>query len=148
MNKTVVVKDQAWILAPPEIVWDFTQDYSRRADWDRSILQASVLAETPQRRVQIVAVGNLSCVFQYRQSERPRRTSLSMVDVRSPLVAGGGGAWAYEPDRGGTRWEVTNTLVLRNALLYVLFGRIVGWQLRRATRRALEMVKAMIEGRS
>ena len=56
MNATVE------IAARPEAVWDYTQDYARRTQWDASVLKARVEIDAPERLVWIRGVG-LECRF-------------------------------------------------------------------------------------
>lgn len=144
-NKATVTHS-IWIAHPPEEVWDFTQDYARRPTWDSTVLDAEVLRVDPVPRVRVRCAGGLRAVFQYRQFDRPSRTSLAMEEVRSPLVVGGGGAWSYEARDGGTVWTQTNTLVLRPGGGYRVILPLVRWQLGVSTRRAMERVKRELEG--
>ncbi len=126
-------------------MWDFTQDYARRPQWDANVLAADVLPGEGPPRVRLRLRGGVECVFQYKVFDRPRRTSLAMTDVRSPLLAGGGGAWTYEARDGGTWWTQTNTIVFRNGALALCFGTVARWQLARGTRRAMRTAKQVLE---
>ncbi|MGH2591930.1 MAG: SRPBCC family protein, partial [Anaerolineae bacterium] len=55
MSANVTVKESIWIAAPIETVWDYTQDYAQRHDWDDSILEAEVVQEEPARLIHIRA---------------------------------------------------------------------------------------------
>jgi hypothetical protein len=121
--------------APPERVWDYTQDWTRRTEWDALILDATILAAEP-RRVRVTARG-ATFLVRYKLTDRPRKTSLVMAEMTSRWFAGGGGSWVYEAIEGGTRWTQTNTVTLRSDLVRLLFGWLVRWQLARATRRAM-----------
>lgn len=145
MPGPIVVQQRIRIEAPPEVVWDFTQDYTRRLQWDPSLLSCEVLEREPRLRVAVRAPGALQCVFEYRLLERPHRTSVAMTEVRSALVAGGGGAWTYRADGGGTWWEVTNSITLKSRLAGLLLGPLIRWQLGRTTRVALQRAKRAIE---
>ena len=138
----VTASAELFIARPPEIVWDFTQDYSRRSSWDRSILDATVLESSPLPRIRIRGAGGLSGVLQYKLFDRPRRTSVVLVDVKSRWVTGGGGSWSYESASGGTLWTQTNSLELKHAWL----GALARWTLRRETQRAMKAAKRMLEG--
>ena len=126
-------------------MWDFTQDYTRRAQWDDNVLSAEVLPGEGPLRVRLRLRGGVECVFQYKVLDRPRRTSLAMTEVRSRLLSGGGGAWTYEARDGGTWWTQTNALVLRSGLLALCFGAVARWQLARGTRRAMCAAQRMLE---
>ena len=143
----VTVSESIVVRAAPEVVWDFTQDFARRASWDATVLEARVLSETPVRRVRIRGVGGLTCVLEYKLFERPRRTSLAMVEVEgSKLVAGGGGSWSYEPTSAGTLWTQTNTLAIADGPFAWLVRPLARMQLRRATREAMAIAARKIEG--
>src|SRR5882672_2740781 len=144
----VTVTENLQIARPPEVVWDFTQDYSRRAQWDQGILTAEVLAPSPALRVRVRAAGGVRGVFEYKLFDRPRRTSVVLTEVQSALLAGGGGSWSYEARDGGTWWTQTNSLRFKNGILFALLGGLVRWQLRSGTRKAMQTAKQMLEARS
>ena len=133
------------VAASPEAVWDYTQDYGHRAEWDPSILEARVESEgAPERVVWIRGAGSLQCRLRYKQFERPSRTSLAMFDVHSPLFSGGG-SWSYEPAGSGTRWTQQNSLVFRRPWQGQLLGALLRWWLQRTTESAMRRVKAHLE---
>jgi hypothetical protein len=47
-----------------------------------------------------------------------------------------------------TRWNQTNTIVLKDGLLSKLIAPLVRWQFRRATLEAMRSAKAHLEGSS
>lgn len=140
----ITVAESIYVQVTPSALFDFTQDYTRRVQWDASILEAVVLETRPVPRVRIRARG-MRAVFQYRQFERPRRTSLAMEEVESAWIAGGGGSWSYEERDGGTLWTQTNTLIVRDGWWRALFVPAIRGRLRSATRRTLERAKQMVE---
>jgi uncharacterized protein YndB with AHSA1/START domain len=141
----ITVKESVFIAAPPERVWDYTQDWTRRTEWDPAIVAAEVLPGE-ERVVRVRAQGGGSFLVRYKLNDRPNRTSLSMTDSTSRLVTGGGGSWAYEAKEGGTVFTQQNTLAVGSRLLAWFFGWMVRWQLRRLTRQALSNAKRIIEG--
>jgi hypothetical protein len=46
----VTVKESILIKASLESVWDFTQDYNRRTQWDHLVKHARVEQESPRKR--------------------------------------------------------------------------------------------------
>jgi len=144
MPPPITVTASIEIGRPPEEVFDFTQDYARRPRWDRSVRSATVLAALPLPRVQVRASG-LDAIFQYKQFARPAATSLVMEEVRSPLVAGGGGAWSYRSTAGGTLWTQTNTIVLREGLLSRLLAPLIRRGFERSVRGAMARAKELLE---
>jgi Polyketide cyclase / dehydrase and lipid transport len=145
MGAKITVSESILVRTTPERLFDFTQDYGRRAEWDASILEAEVLEHSPVPRVRIRGRGGLRAVFQYRQFERPRRTSLALEAVESAWIASGGGSWSYEERDGGTLWTQTNTLVVRAGWWRALFVPAIRANLRSATKHALERAKQLFE---
>jgi hypothetical protein len=139
----VTVQDSIRIAAPPEVVWDYTQDWTRRREWDDSVLEAKVVSEEP--RVVEARWRGFSAVVRYKLYDRPRRTSLA-TEGSSWLVSGGGGSWEYVPVESGTEFRQTNTIQLRG-LGGLFFGWLVRRQLASATRASLEKARAIIERR-
>ncbi|MFO0840555.1 MAG: SRPBCC family protein [Phycisphaerae bacterium] len=142
MSVLVTVRESIEIPAPPEAVWDYTQDYACRPDWDASIISGVVTSVHPARCVAVRGRG-LQCVFRYKAFDRPRRSSLTMETVRSWLIAGGGGAWRYEKTPEGTRWTQVNSLRIYGAWIPG-FGQLFTWMLRIQTRRAMRCARARI----
>lgn len=144
MNK-ITVKVSLAINRSPEVIWDYTQDYSRRVEWDRSVLHAVVVSEQP-RRVKIKGKGGLQTELLYKLYERPKRTSLQMVNTTSAFIEGGGGSWEYAADGTGTLWTQTNTLVLKSNFLARLMRPLIAWLLKVNTAKAMKTAKRIIEG--
>jgi hypothetical protein len=145
LPRKVTVTSSVFVRRLPDDVWDFTQDYARRGEWDPSVLEATVLHDHPVPRVRVRCTGGLTAIFQYRQFDRPLRTSLSMEDVQSALVASGGGSWSYVATDGGTTWTQTNTLVLKPGWWRQLVLPLFQMQLYMSTRRAMKRAKQMLE---
>jgi uncharacterized protein YndB with AHSA1/START domain len=139
----VTVKESILIAAPPEKVWDYTQDWSRRTEWDPAILAAEMLPGE-ERVVRVKGGGGASFTVRYKLNDRPRRTSLAMTDSTSRMITGGGGSWAYEASEGGTLFTQQNTLTL-GGFPATLLAAPVRWQLKRLTRKALENARRILE---
>ena len=137
--------ESIFVARPPETVFDFTQAYAGRPRWDASVLEARVLQAAPLPRVAVRLAGGVSGVFEYRLFERPLRTSVALVEVRSALVDGGGGSWSYAAREGGTLWTATNSLRFKSRVAGWILGRFVRSALRRGTRAALAAAKAELE---
>ena len=141
---TIRVSESIDIARPPDAVWDFTQDYSRRADWDVGVRTAQLIGEEPRRaHLELAGLGPVTA--EYRLYRRPERTSLAFTEVRSPWVIGGGGSWDYQTVAGGTRWTQTNTLVLRPGIRSRLLAPLVRARLAASTRRSLRRAKRLLE---
>jgi len=134
------------VRARPEQVWDFTQNWNRRPEWDFSVVAAKVIKETP-RTVWVHARGGLEIEVVYKLWDRPKLTTLAMK-LHSPLVRGGGGSWKYEPSEDGTLWTQHNTLELRGDFLGAATAPFFARFLRFLTRRMMEKAKQLIEEES
>lgn len=145
MSIKVTIKETVHIAARPEDVWDLTQDYSRRAEWDDLVLGAEVLQEEPIRLVRVHGKDGLSFTAKYTLFRRLQMTSLAMIDVESSWASGGGGSWLYEAHDGGTLWTQTNTLSIKNLFLYRLLRPLFERQLHSGTQRAMHKAKQLLE---
>ena len=143
--RTVSVTESILVHCPCERVWDFTQDYRLRPEWDSSVLEAAVIEWGPVPKVRVRFSGGVRAVLQYKEFDRPRRTSLALQDVESMYISGGGGSWSYEEHIGGTIWTQTNTLIFKTGLWSRLLASIVRRQLRASTRRAMKRARNMLE---
>ena len=140
----VTVTESIWVDCPPDAVWDYTQDYARRTEWDAGVAEATILGTEPRTvRVKIPNLGSMTVV--YRLDRRPERTSAAFTEVDSGWVSGGGGSWEYEAADGGTRWRQTNSLELKRPRLAFLLGPMLERGLRRSTRRAMAEAKRRLE---
>lgn len=142
----VTVRNSIYIRNSPEVVWDYTQDYSKRRDWDRSVLEAAVISAQP-RQVRIKGIGGLVTELHYKLDDRPHKTTLVMVNTSSPLIEGGGGSWEYLPEGDGTIWTQTNTIILKGVLLARLLKPFISLAMKRNVRNAMEKAKKIIEQR-
>ena len=132
--------ESIWVACPPEAVWDYTQDFTRRTEWDAGIAEATILRHDPRTvRVEVAVLGRMTVVYQL--DRRPERTSAAFVDVESAWISGGGGSWEYEAVDGGTRWQQTNSLELKRPRLAFLVGPLLERGLRRSTQRAMAEAK-------
>ena len=44
----ISVTETIWVECDPEAVWDYTQDFTRRTEWDAGVAEATVLAMEPR----------------------------------------------------------------------------------------------------
>jgi hypothetical protein len=137
---TVSATETIWVDRSPTEVFDYTQDYATRADWDSTVMSAAVVSEEP-RRVRAVLRGIGPLVIEYTLFRRGERTSAAFREVDSTLISGGGGSWSYTAREGGTDWQQIATLEFRHML--------VGWLLAPMLRRNMHtlMRKAMLEAK-
>ena len=138
------MRERVLVARPPEAVWAYTQDWTRRREWDAAILKVEILSSGPERAVRFRTRG-MRAVARYRADHPPARTSLALEDVRSWFVSGGGGSWSYEAEDGGTRWTQVNTLTFRTAVARWVLGRAVERNLLASTRRSMARAKAILE---
>ena len=143
-RRIVTVSETIHVHRSPEAVFDYTQDYATRTDWDDQVAHAEVLTEEP-RRVRITARGLGTFTLEYRLYRRGDRTSAAFIDLSNAFFAGGGGSWRYEARDGGTDWTETNTLELRRPRLLGWLAPIVEWNLRAGTRRAMARARSIME---
>jgi hypothetical protein len=143
-RRIVSVTETIWVERPPEAVWDYTQDFTRRTEWDAGIAEATILTQEPRSvRVKVAGLGRMTVV--YRLDRRPERTSAAFTDVESAWISGGGGSWEYEASDGGTRWQQTNSLELKRPRLAFLIAPLLDRGLRRSTKRAMAEAKRQLE---
>jgi hypothetical protein len=143
-RRIVTVTESIWVDRPPAEVFDYTQDYARRTEWDAGIAEASVSGSSPRSaRVRIPGLGSMTVV--YKLDRRPDRTSAAFTDVDSAWVSGGGGSWEYMPEAGGTRWRQTNSLELKRPILGWLLAPLLERSLRRSTRISMAEAKRRLE---
>jgi hypothetical protein len=143
-RKLISVTESIWVAQPPEVVFDYTQDYARRRDWDAGVTSAQVLSDEP-RAVRVGIRGLGSVTVAYRLFRRPERTSAAFVDVRSSWFGGGGGSWEYQAEAGGTRWQQTNSLELKPGLVSRLAAPVIERSLRTSMRTAMAEAKRRLE---
>jgi hypothetical protein len=143
-RQTVTVSHTVHVDRSPEEVFDYTQDYSTRMDWDSTVKSAKVLSEEP-RRVHAVMEGIGPLVIEYRLFRRGERTSAAFSDVGSRLIAGGGGSWTYEARDGGTDWTETSTLEFRNGMIGRLMAPLLRRNMATLTRKAMDKAKSIME---
>ena len=118
---TVTVSETVQVQRTPEEVFDYTQDYATRSDWDASVSEAEVLSEEPRRvKVNVRGVGRMT--IEYQLFRRGDRTSAAFTEIDSRYFTRGGGSWSYVARDGGTEWTQTNTLDLKPGLM----GRVNG----------------------
>ena len=141
---TINVTESIVVARSPIDVFDFTQDYDRRSEWDTYVTAAEIVSYAPRRViVRVATLGRYT--VEYRLFRRGERTSAQFVDVESRWVAGGGGSWRYEPVADGTRWTQTNTFELKHPRLLRWAAPLVRVLLRRSMRQAMREARRVME---
>ena len=131
---------------PAEAVWDFTQDFSIRTTWDRSLQDCTLIASVPERKASILAKGGLSAVLEYKLFDRPHKTSVRMTHIHSPLIVDGGGSWTYEKQSAhSTLWSQSNTLTMKNSWLSILLKPLLNKVLKMHTVKTMKRAKLLLE---
>jgi uncharacterized membrane protein len=129
-----------------EEVFDFTQDFSKRRLWDKSILSCKMISEFPERKISIKAKGEMTAVLEYKIFNRPNKTSLRMTNINSPIVVDGGGSWTYEKQSDEkTLWTQSNTISLKKKFISKLLKRFVEKSLKRNTIVSMQRAKQILE---
>ena len=133
------------VVAEPGVLFDLTQDYARRLDWDPFLKEARLLdgAEEPGGGVRAWCVARigLGMETQYVSFNPPGACAVEMT--RGPwFFRAFSGSWRFERvEPGRTRVTFTYSLDGRPALLSGLLRFVFG----RETRRRLEALKLYVE---
>ena len=131
----------------PEEVYDYTQNYGMRSDWDPSITEVETLGDSPRRyRLVIKGVGRFT--VEYKLDRRGDRTSAAFTEVDARFFSGGGGSWAYVRNGTGTDWSATNTFELKHRLLGRLLAPVVQRQMLASMRKSMARAKSIMESRA
>jgi hypothetical protein len=146
-RRTISWKVSILIDVPRTEVWDFTQNYDHRMQWEKSVLEVKVIQAIPPREVMLKIKGNATMTFVYKLDNRPNKTTLAIKKIHSPLIEGGGGSWSYEERDGKTLWTQHNTLVFKNKIVVVLLLPLYRWMLKLQTATAMRNVKKILEGK-
>jgi hypothetical protein len=141
---TVTATHTVHVARAPEHVFDFTQDYARRAEWDQTVKSAQVVSEEP-RVVQMVLQGMGEVTLRYQLYRRGERTSAAFEVPASRVFLGGGGSWSYVARDRGTDWTDTSTLELRASLLGRLTALLIRATLGANVRKAMNKAKELME---
>lgn len=141
----VTVQEAVIVAASPEKVWDYTQDWNHRREWDDSVREVLSQTHEPHKRVKARFMGGMVFDIEYKLNDRPRKTSLAMVNGTSRWIVGGGGSWRYDGKDGGTVWVQTNTLVLADHLVMKALWPLLQMAFRWSTRHAMRKAKKRLE---
>ncbi len=145
MKNEITIKHSILIGKPREFVWDFTQDYAKRMNWDRAVLETQVLEHEPNRVVKLRTKGRTTMTFVYKLDDKPNKTSLVAREIESPIIESAGGSWTYEEQDDGTLWTQTNTIKFKNTMmlsfLLPLYRRIFVSQTKKAMKKAKRIME-------
>jgi hypothetical protein len=141
----VTVQQTLHISRPIENVWDYTQDWTRRNEWDKSVVEILSIVTVPQTNVRARFRGGMIFDIEYKLNDRPNKTTLAMSSASSKWIIGGGGSWQYTTIENGTKWTQTNSLVLKDHFLTRIFCPLFKYSLRWSTIQAMKRAKKKIE---
>jgi hypothetical protein len=139
------------IAASPAELFELTQDYGRRLEWDPFLRSAELVggAERPGVGVRAwcVARSGLGMETEYVSFHPPRVTAVKMT--RGPrLIASFAGSWRFdEVAPGVTRVSFRYHIEARPRWLAWLLTPVLGWVFARDTRRRLAALKDAVERR-
>jgi hypothetical protein len=139
------VKEEIFIERSPEIVWDYTQDFSKRLEWDKFLTKAIVIQENPVKMANIEGKGRFAATLAYKIYDRPNKTTLVFTDVKSPVIDGGGGSWQYIRKDNGTQWIQMGSCTIKNRPLMKLLVPLIKSMLRYNMKSAMKLAKKIIE---
>ncbi|MSQ79858.1 MAG: SRPBCC family protein [Flavobacteriaceae bacterium] len=142
---TIEIKHTIFVNRTPEEVWDFTQDYSKRRQWDKNILKAEILQTKPRTIVKLKTKGNTTLTFEYKQEVRPKKASFMAKEIKSSLIFSYSGSWVYEPEGDGCNWTQTNQIVLNNSLLNRLLFSLYKTIFQSQTVTAMKLANILIK---
>jgi len=141
---TISATESVWVDRSPDDVFDYTQDYATRRDWDTTVKSAEVLSREPLRvRQELEGIGPV--VMEYKLYRRGDRTTAAFTETRSKLISGGGGSWSYVAKDGGTDWSQTATLEFRNGLVGRLLAPLLRRNMHTLMRKAMVKAKSIME---
>lgn len=131
----------------PTVVFDFTQDYSKRLQWDtflkRADLMDGAVAADKGVRAFCVAKNGLGMVTEYVTFNRPKVTAVKMT--RGPFMFSAFlGSWTFK-DLYNNKTEVTFLYSFSLRLPFSLFGRYIKRNLQNNVKQRLIDLKNSIE---
>ena len=145
MKNEITIKHSILISKPRELVWDFTQDYSKRKTWDKAVLETEVLQTEPNLIVKLRTKGKTTMTFVYKLLDKPNKTSLVAREIESPLIESAGGSWTYEEHQNGTLWTQTNTIRFKKNFILPILLPVFRSLFQNQTEKAMKKAKAMME---
>ena len=147
------IEDHIEIMAAPSDVFRFCHDVAHRPDWDERVVGVELLTATPVRRGTLLRIDAaragqflFSWDAEYAEFQFPHNSTLRVLDAApsSPFNAGSE-SWQFSSVGGGSRFTLVWDYRPRGILARVadVLGR--RGSTRRAIRRSLANLKAMVE---
>ena|SRR5688572_370962 len=144
-SHSITIRQSIIVCKPRELVWDYTQNFANRPDWDSAIKSAYLLQEEPNRIVKLQTHSNKTMTCYYKHDERPFKSLLEARDISSPFIASADGSWSYEKIGKGTLWSQTNTIAFKQHLLNNIMMPFYKWYFKKMTRRAMNKARCRME---
>jgi ribosome-associated toxin RatA of RatAB toxin-antitoxin module len=148
--KTVKFSEKVIINCRPEEVFDYTQDYGARLQWDTFLKQAELLDGAVQAnkgvRAYCVAQNGFGMTTEYVSFNRPKATAIKMTKgpwiFRSFL-----GSWTFK-EWGSSQTEVIFLYAFNLRFPFNLGTPFIKNKLKANVRQRLSDLKKSLEGRS
>jgi ribosome-associated toxin RatA of RatAB toxin-antitoxin module len=144
-----VIAESIIIRAPAAALFDLTQDYDRRLDWDPFLREARLVGGAAEAGVGVrawcVARSGLGMETEYVSFRAPEVVAVKMT--RGPaILASFAGSWRFK-ELGGDQTEVTFRYSLRAAPRALAFALepILRLVFRRDVRQRLKALKRAVE---
>jgi len=145
--KTTKFTESITVERTPEVVFDFSQDYTKRLAWDTFLRKADLLfgAKEAAKGVKAlcVAKNGYGMVTEYVSFNRPKVTAIKMTDgpymFKSFL-----GSWTFNEIAGG-RTEVIFLYAYEFRFPFTLISAIIKSKLQREVKKRLLDLKHNIE---
>jgi ribosome-associated toxin RatA of RatAB toxin-antitoxin module len=139
--------EKIMINKPAEVIFDYTQDYGKRLDWDTFLKQAELIngATEPDKGVKAwcVARNGIGMETRYVTYSRPRTTAVKMT--KGPyMFRTFAGSWTFstvEEDKS----KVTFFYTYRLRFPFTLLGVLIKSNLRNNVRQRLRDLKKCVE---
>jgi len=143
MGSSVRLVQSLVIAREPRVVWDFTQDWSRRSAWDPALVEVE-LAESEPPVIRICGADGCFYTLRYSLYEAPVQSRYHLIDC-DPWWLGGEGGSSYELVREGTRWTRQHSFRCDSAWRSILQGRHIAERFRKSMLLGMQQAKSLLE---
>jgi len=147
------IKEQIQIAAPPVDVFRFCHDTEKRTEWDERVVHVELLTSPPIRRGTLIRVdvgrsGKFLFTWEgeYTGFRSPFESTVRVLDAApsSPFKTGSE-SWEFGVSDEGARFTLTWEYAPRHWLARIIDALWRRSATRRAIRRSLAKLKALIE---
>ena len=137
------------IQAPLEKVYEISQDYAQRYEWDPFPEKIEFLEGATEValgvKVNVIAKSGLQMVVQFIQVKPPELAAIKMIEGPKMLKVFAG-SWLFKPlPNGHTKASFKYTIQAKNWLLPILSNKIIAWYFGRHVQTRLEGLKKYCE---